>query len=71
MWNVKTNLISVTAGAIGTISNSFRQYLTNVPGKHAYARLIIIIIIIIIIIRNMYVIRCCNPRRQECDSKRS
>jgi hypothetical protein len=34
MWNVKTNLIPVIIGATGTISKSFRKYLSNVPGKH-------------------------------------
>jgi hypothetical protein len=31
MWNVKTNVIPTTTG---TTSNSFRKYLSNVPGKH-------------------------------------
>jgi hypothetical protein len=34
MWNVKTNVIPVITGATGTISKSFRKYLSNVPGKH-------------------------------------
>jgi hypothetical protein len=34
MWNVKTQLTPVTIGATGTISKSFRQYLSSVPGKH-------------------------------------
>jgi hypothetical protein len=34
MWNVKTNLIPVIIGATGTISKSFRKYLSNVPGIH-------------------------------------
>jgi hypothetical protein len=34
MWNVKTTAISVTTGAIGTVSKSFRKYLSNTPGKH-------------------------------------
>jgi hypothetical protein len=34
MWNAKTNVIPVTIGATGTISKSFRKYLSNVPGKH-------------------------------------
>jgi hypothetical protein len=33
MWNVKTNVIPVI-GATGTISKSFRKYLSNVPGNH-------------------------------------
>jgi hypothetical protein len=34
MWNVKTHVISVITGATGTVSKSFRKYLSNVPGKH-------------------------------------
>ena len=34
MWNVKTNVIPVTMGATGTISKSFRKYLSNIPAKH-------------------------------------
>jgi hypothetical protein len=34
MWNVKTNAIPVIIGATGTISESFRKYLRNIPGKH-------------------------------------
>jgi hypothetical protein len=34
MWNVKTNVIPVIIGAAGTISKSFRKYLSNVPGIH-------------------------------------
>ena len=34
MWNVKTNVIPVIIGADGTISKSFRKYLSNVPGIH-------------------------------------
>jgi hypothetical protein len=34
MWNVKTNVIPLIIGATGTISKSFRKYLSNVPGKH-------------------------------------
>jgi hypothetical protein len=34
MWNVKTNVIPVIIWATGTISKSFRKYLSNVPGKH-------------------------------------
>ena len=29
MWNVKTNMILVIMGATGTISKSFRKYLTK------------------------------------------
>jgi hypothetical protein len=34
MWNVKTKVMPVMIGATGTISKSFRKYVSNVPGKH-------------------------------------
>ena len=34
MWNVKTKMIPVIIGATGTISKSFRKYVSNIPGKH-------------------------------------
>jgi hypothetical protein len=34
MWNVKTHVTAVIIGATGTISKSFRKYLSSVPGKH-------------------------------------
>jgi hypothetical protein len=36
MWNVKTNVLPVTVVAIGTVSKSFRKYLSNVylTGRH-------------------------------------
>jgi len=34
MWNVKTKVIPVITGATGTISNSFRKYVSNIPGNH-------------------------------------
>jgi len=34
MWNVKTKVIPVIIGTTGTISKSFRKYVSNVPGKH-------------------------------------
>jgi len=34
MWNVKTKVIPVIIGTTGTISKSFRKYLSNIPGKH-------------------------------------
>ena len=34
MWNVKTKVISVIIGANGTISKSFRKYVSNKPGNH-------------------------------------
>jgi hypothetical protein len=32
MWNVKTNVLPVIIGTTGTISKSFRKYLSNIPG---------------------------------------
>ena len=34
MWNIKTKLISVIIEATGTISKSFRKYLSNITRKH-------------------------------------
>jgi hypothetical protein len=34
MWNVKTKVIPVTIGATGTISKSFRKYVSNIPGNY-------------------------------------
>jgi hypothetical protein len=34
MWNVKTKMILVIIGATGTISKSFRKYVSNIPGNH-------------------------------------
>ena len=34
MWNVKTNVIPVIIGATGTISKSFRKYVSNLSGDH-------------------------------------
>jgi hypothetical protein len=33
MWNVKTKAIPVIIWATGTISKSFRKYVSNIPGK--------------------------------------
>jgi len=33
-WNVKTKAIPVIIGATGTISKSFRKYVSNIPGNH-------------------------------------
>jgi hypothetical protein len=35
MWNVKTRVIAVIIGASGTISKSFRKYVTNILGKRS------------------------------------
>ena len=32
-WNVKTKVIPVIIGVTGTISKSFRKYVSNIPGK--------------------------------------
>ena len=34
MWNVKTRVIPVIIGATGTISESFKKYVSNIPGNH-------------------------------------
>jgi hypothetical protein len=34
MWNVKTRAIPVIIGATGTISKSFRKYVSDIPGNH-------------------------------------
>jgi len=34
MCNVKSKVIPVIIGATGTISKSFRKYVSNIPGKH-------------------------------------
>ena len=39
MWKVKTRVIPVIIGATGTISKSFRKYISNKPGNHAVKEL--------------------------------
>jgi hypothetical protein len=39
MWNVKTRVIPVIIGAIGTISKSFRKHASSIPGNHAVREL--------------------------------
>jgi hypothetical protein len=34
MWNVKTRVIPVMTGATGTISKSFRKYVSTISGNH-------------------------------------
>jgi hypothetical protein len=34
MWNVKTRVIPLIIGATGTISKSFRKYVSTIPGNH-------------------------------------
>jgi len=36
MWKIKTKVIPVIVGATGTISKSFRKYVSNIPGKHKF-----------------------------------
>jgi hypothetical protein len=36
MWNVKANVISIITGANGTITKSFRKYMSNILGLHTY-----------------------------------
>jgi hypothetical protein len=33
-WNVKPRVIPVIIGATGTISKSFRKYVSTIPGNH-------------------------------------
>jgi hypothetical protein len=34
MWNIKTKVILVIIGATETVSESFRKYVSNIPGNH-------------------------------------
>jgi hypothetical protein len=34
MLNIKTKVIPVRIGATGTISKSFRKYVSRIPGNH-------------------------------------
>jgi len=34
MWNVKPNVIPVIVRATGTVSKSFRKYVSNIPINH-------------------------------------
>jgi hypothetical protein len=34
MWNVKARAVPVMIGATGTVSKSFRKYVSNIPGNH-------------------------------------
>jgi len=34
MWTVKTRVIPVIIGATGTISKSFRKYVSDIPGNY-------------------------------------
>jgi hypothetical protein len=39
MWTVKTVAIPVIIGVAGTISKSFRTYVSTMPGNHAVKEL--------------------------------
>jgi hypothetical protein len=39
MWNVKTRVIPVIIGATGTISKSFRKYVSTIPENHEFKEL--------------------------------
>jgi hypothetical protein len=39
MWNVKAKVIRIMRGATGTISESLRQYMSNISGKHEIKKL--------------------------------
>jgi hypothetical protein len=39
MWNAKTKVVPVITRATGTIPNSFRKYLSSIPGKHSIMEL--------------------------------
>ena len=39
MWNVKTKVIPVIIGVTGTISKSFRKYVSNKPRNHEVKKL--------------------------------
>jgi uncharacterized membrane protein len=39
MWNIKTKVILLIIGATGTISKSFRKYVSNIPENHKVKKL--------------------------------
>jgi hypothetical protein len=39
MWNIKTRVIPVKIGATGTISKSFRKYVSTIPGNNGVKEL--------------------------------
>jgi hypothetical protein len=39
MWNVKARVIPVIIGATGTISESFKKYVSSIPGNHKVRKL--------------------------------
>ena len=34
MWDVKTKMIPEIIGTTGTVSKTFRKYVSNIPGNH-------------------------------------
>ena len=71
-------MIPVIIGATGTISKSFRKYISNIPGNHEAKELqktdiiiiIIIVIIIIIIIIHLQLCKLCNKIQPLSEVKR-
>ena len=39
MWNVKAKVIPIIIGTTGTISKSFRKYVSNIPRNHEVKKL--------------------------------
>jgi hypothetical protein len=39
MWNIKARVIPVIIGATGTVSKSFRKYVSSIPGNHEFRQL--------------------------------
>jgi hypothetical protein len=39
VWNIKTKVTLVIIGETGTISKSFRKYLSSIPGKDEFKEL--------------------------------
>jgi hypothetical protein len=39
VWNVKTGVMLVIIGVTGTISKSFRKYMSTIPGNHEFKEL--------------------------------
>jgi len=39
IWNVKAKVVPVIIGATGSISKSYRKYVSNIPGNHAVKEL--------------------------------
>jgi hypothetical protein len=39
VWNMKAGVVPVIIGATGTISKSFRRYMSSIPGSHEVGEL--------------------------------